>query len=164
MVERGAARDPHGHVRARVPEVQAADAGEFSGHNPDHNFDLAFDGEGVHVAQGGEDRSSVWSLRLSGIGYDGNIQPVGGEARGLGKRETASTMTGPASTNGMSTTRGLEQGFTVHAPPQGDTDADLILEMALDSDLVPMISGDAQSIDFRLADGNVALCVTATYT
>ena len=53
--------------------------------------------------------------------------------------------------------RGLEHGFTLDAPPDGEGDL-LVLEMALDTDLAPILTGDpaataGQAIEFARARG-----------
>ncbi|RPI48080.1 MAG: hypothetical protein EHM56_14220, partial [Chloroflexi bacterium] len=52
----------------------------------------------------------------------------------------------------------VEQGFVLEAPPPGgEAGQALVLDMALDTTLLPALSDDGQSIDFLQALGNVAV-------
>jgi len=52
--------------------------------------------------------------------------------------------------------RGLEQGFTLHAPPQG-TGNEIVLELALDGGLTPHLASDGEAIEFTTSLGTTVL-------
>jgi hypothetical protein len=147
-------------------------SGAYQAPNRAHNLRVIFDQHGIHVTpspasvETGEGLTGTrnWKLNLAltGYGHAGNLQP---------------TSTDPVqSANGNQLTyhwndsltewyvndeRGLEQGFALALPPTPTQRAgkgeDLVLEMALDTSLIPEFTDDSQAIRFTDAAGNTVL-------
>jgi hypothetical protein len=111
----------------------------YRGYNPDHGFDLTFASGGVSLRRttvGPEEEPPAekeptwtWTLRATGYGYQGDVRPLMAlsetasdgnrlEYRRLGLTEWY-----------LNDERGLEQGFTLDAPPPGAGET-VVLEMA----------------------------------
>jgi hypothetical protein len=122
-----------------------------------------------------------WGLALTGYGYEGSVRPVpaaepaaggnrieyhrgqpqGGQPQGL-----------PLLTEWyVNDEQGLEQGFTLYAPPTPYSverrtfalPVPLVLEMALDTDLTPRLVDGGQAILFRNAGDKVVLRYASLY-
>ncbi len=128
----------------------------YVGHNPVHAFDLAFSADGVRLVPAGEAAWS-WGLRLAAYGHEGRVQPVvGPPAMTVNGKQLEYRHAGLIEWY-VNDERGLEQGFVLESPPPaGEAGQALVLDMALETGLVPALSDDAQSIDFLRADGSAA--------
>jgi hypothetical protein len=123
--------------------------------NRAHNLRTYFAPEGVRVIPRvfeGETPPWEWGLTLTGYGYAGEIQPVGAatlhsEANRIEYRRDLLTEWY------VNDERGLEQGFTLHAPPQPAGEGSLVLELALGSDLSPQLVADGTAVEFITSGG-----------
>ena len=129
----------------------------YVGHNPMHAFDLTFSVDGMRLAPAGE---ATWSLglRLASYGREGHMQPVvGPPAMAANSGQLEYRHAGLIEWY-INDERGLEQGFVLESPPPGgETGQTLVIDMALETGLVPVLGKDAQSIDFLRAAGSVAV-------
>ena len=95
----------------------AAGGGSLTARNPYHGFDLNFDSSGPRITSRGE-AAAPWSLRLAlrGFGYEGAVQPVqdAGPVASVNRVEYRRGLLTEWYVNGR---MGLEQGFTISAPP-----------------------------------------------
>jgi len=94
-----------------------------------------------------------WGVTLASYGCSlSGLRPVDAPARTLAQENRFEYQySNPAASITewyINDERGLEQGFTLHAPPAG-TGSQLILELNISGDLVPHISADGQTIEFR---------------
>jgi hypothetical protein len=144
--------EPHGGVAS------------YRAGNPVHAFDIAFSADGVSLAPAGRDGLTasqaawVWKVRLTGYGYEGRVQPL--RAPLSMKADGSKLAFGHARLTEwyVNSQHGLEQGFVLEAPPPGaEAGRALVLQMALDTGLVPVLSDDARTIDFLQAPGSAAV-------
>jgi uncharacterized repeat protein (TIGR01451 family) len=147
------------------PEQTEGGPPTYRGHNPDHGFDLTFAAGGVRLAPAadgpegdGPETSWTWELRTTGYGYEGDVRPLPLAAETACEANRVEYRRAGMTEWYVNDERGLEQGFTINAPPAGDGDV-LVLEMALDTGLLAALSGDpattaGQAIEFRQPDGN----------
>jgi len=158
----------------------------YHGYNHAHNFDLTFTADGVQLSPGqpapdlasdklldplqaaehqpagaDEEEQWEWGLHFTGYGYEGSVQPVSAPVEMIADGNRIEYRHDGITEWYINDDRGLEQGFTINTPPAsaggGAGGEGLILEMALETDLTSLLSGDAQTIDFTLPDGNVIL-------
>jgi hypothetical protein len=128
----------------------------YVGHNPIHAFDLAFSADGVRLVPAGE---AAWSLgmRLASYGREGQVQPVVGPPAMTANGKQLEYRHAGLIEWYINDERGLEQGFVLESPPPGgEVGKALVIDMALETGLVPVLSKDAQSIDFLRAAGSAA--------
>ena len=155
--------------------AEGTQAAAYRGHNLAHNLDITFDASGVRLTPGTpswHDESNIpppplpgkgkgepwgWGLTLAAAGYAGAMQPVpAAELIAAGNR--VEYRRGTISEWYVNDQRGLEQGFTITAPPPGGKGrSPLRLDLALSGDLIPVLSDDGQSIDFTTLDGVAVL-------
>lgn len=123
--------------------------------NPAHGIAAEATDAGVTVEAG----DSRWSLRLAGWGYGGNVQPLGQsaprvEANRVEYRRGAMTewyVNGPF---------GLQQGFTVEAPPASDRSGSreaLTLQLTQSGDLDLTLDEDRRGLTLTGAGGAAVL-------
>ena len=136
--------------------LSGADAA-YQAPNRAQNFRTYFTTRGIQLRpRTGAETAWEWGLRLASYGYAGNLRPVAAAA--------SLTVTGNRleyQREGirewyLNDARGLEQGFTVTAPPerqQEEEAAPLILALRLSGALVPRLADDGQTIDFYTAGG-----------
>ncbi len=130
--------------------------------NRAHNLLVYFTPEGIRLIPRqfeGEIPPWEWGLSLSGYGYADGVQPVAPATlhsqgqRFEYRRGDPSVNPGQVLTEWyLNDERGLEQGFTLHAPPsppQGDGQSEaVVLELALRGDLTPHLSADGTAVEF----------------
>ena len=107
-----------------------------------------------------------WGLALTGYGADGQIGPVGAAELVVAgnridyRRGDPSTGSGPWLTEWyVNDETGLEQCFSLAGPPPdaGSQPAEIVLELAMQGNLTPALSGDGATIDLAAADGSPVL-------
>jgi len=116
-----------------------------------------------------EEEQWEWGLVFTGYGYastlpstgQGNVQPVSAPAEMIADGNRVEYRRDGITEWYINDDRGLEQGFTIDTPPASPdgraSGEGLILEMSLDTDLIPLLSTDAQAIEFTLPGDNVVL-------
>ena len=145
----------------------------YRGNNPDHGFDLSFAAGGLGLMRAaagpqgaGQESSWPWELRATGYGYEGDVRPLPAPAETVSDGNRVEYRRPGLIEWYLNDERGLEHGFTLDAPPDGEGDL-LVLEMALDTDLAPILTGDpaataGQAIEFTRPRATSSCCVTAT--
>jgi uncharacterized protein (DUF2345 family) len=118
-------------------------AAGYRAENPAHNLQLDFTPAGLQVRSPSADWQ--WDLSLRALGYAGAVQPVPPADLAAG-RTRLEYRRGPALTEWyLNSPWGLEQGFTLAAPPVaspgGGQRAGLVLELALGGSLTPRLEG-----------------------
>jgi PKD repeat protein len=147
-------------------------AAMYRGYNPDHSFDLTFAAGGVRLGrtaaglEGAEPGLSwTWELRTTGYGYQGDVRPLPAPAEMVSDGNRLEYRRAGLSEWYTNDERGLEQGFTLDSPPPGEGET-IVVEMALDTGLIPILTGDSgqapsgtsgQAVEFTLPEGNVVL-------
>jgi hypothetical protein len=109
--------------------------------------------------------TAAWSfnLRLAGYGYAANLQPLGSPTQISAAGNHIEYRYGTAISEWyFNDERGLEQGFTLEAPPLPSGEAEtgserLSIALAVSGDLAPQLSDDGQSISFADAGGQSVL-------
>jgi FG-GAP repeat len=136
-------------------KVASAGAG-FQANNVSHQLALGFGAQGVEVRPA-NDPAWQMNMKLSGIGYGKDIQPVAsGAMTTRGNRVeyrhdqlTEWYLNGPL---------GLEQGFTLNRPPANKSQAGgLVLAITLSGDLQAVPNANGREIQFRTAQDKTAL-------
>ena len=140
--------------------TRSVEQGEYQALNHAQGLQIRFSSQGIQVRPREPD-SADWELgmRLSGIGYGNRRQRVlDRPLHPSGNRADY----GPVRSNGTEVTqwyvnspRGLEQGFTLPAPPafKEKYEDHLVLEFALSGGLIPSVSRDGREIGFTRPDG-----------
>jgi hypothetical protein len=121
--------------------------------NRAHNLRTTFTPAGVRLTPRlfeGQIPPWEWGLALSGYGYADSVQPV-----------AAATLTASGNRieyeRGLLTEwyvndeRGLEQGFTLHTPPESavaNPKSEIVLDLALSGNLIATLNDDGQTIEF----------------
>ncbi|MBN2392314.1 MAG: FG-GAP repeat protein [Anaerolineae bacterium] len=148
-------------------EQTEGEALTYRGYNPDQRFDFTVNTGGVRLAQAVTDPESPpdpgWALELrtTGYGYEGDVHPLPTPAETTTDGNRLEFHRAGLTEWYINDERGLEQGFTLDAPPQGEGET-LVLELALDTGLSPTLVGDAeagaeQAVEFTQPEGNVVL-------
>jgi uncharacterized repeat protein (TIGR01451 family) len=126
--------------------------------NRAQGFRTYFTEEGIRVIPRTESEPSwEWGLSLIGVGPAGDVRPV--EVATLeAEGNRVDYDRGDIVEWYVNDRRGLEQGFTISTPPDGDSGhpqvaALLHIDLALMGTLNPIISTDGQSIDFVTGEG-----------
>jgi len=115
--------------------------------NPAQGIDAFFTTEGVRVApRAGAD----WRLeiRVAGFGAEGAVEPVAAAAPSVGGRRVEYRRGDLVEwyENGP---RGIEQGFTLNAPPAGtERGLPVRVEMAVRSDLEPALDAEGRAVSW----------------
>ena len=155
--------------------AEGTQAAVHRGHNLAHKLDITFEASSVRLTPGspswhdginipppplpGKGRREPWhwGLTLTAYGYAGAMQPVpAAELTAAGNR--LEYRRGTISEWYVNDQRGLEQGFTITAPPPGrENRSPLRLDLALSGDLIAVLSDDSQSIDFTTRQGVTVL-------
>ena len=127
--------------------------------NPVQRFTAHFGAEDVVIVPRGRGEPA-WELgmRLTAWGAAHDLQPVH-PAGAIAEDNRVEYRRGPLTEWYINTTMGLEQGFTIEAPPGNDID-ELVLEMTLAGDLTPVFSKSEQGVTFK-REGSTAIL---TYT
>ena len=116
--------------------------------NPTQRFTAHFGNEDVMLST--RDRGvPAWQLglRLTAWGAAHNLQPVD-PAGAYSEDNRVEYRRGPLTEWYVNTTMGLEQGFTIDAPPADDIN-ELVLEMTLASELTPELAGGGTAVTFK---------------
>jgi len=148
-------------------EQTEGEALTYRGYNPDQRFDFTSTDGGVRLAQVTADPKSPpdpgWTLefRTTGYGYEEDVHPLTALVETVADGNRLEFRRAGLTEWYANDERGLEQGFTLDAPPRGDGET-LVLELALDTGLVPTLTGDAetgaeQAVEFTQPGGNVIL-------
>ena len=130
--------------------------GAWQAPNRAQGFRTAFSARGILVVpRTGTAPPWRWGLTLAGYGRGARIEPVTAAVlRAHGNRIDLDR--GPIVEWYVNDARGLEQGFTLAAPPAGDDrheDSGLVLVLELEGTLAPSVAADGQAIEFRGAAG-----------
>ncbi len=160
-----------------LPGVAAA----YQAPNRAHNLRTYFTHAGPVViprvwAEEAETPEWCWGLILTGYGYEGAIRPVA--PANLSVTDNRIEYRREALTEWyVNDERGLEQGFTIAAPPFGKMKDEggrmkdkfspepstLILELALTGDLKPVLTDDGETIEFATSAGTHVLRYSELY-
>ncbi|MCC6608009.1 MAG: hypothetical protein IT327_32685 [Anaerolineae bacterium] len=144
--------------------------GAYQAPNRSHDFRTFFVPEGIRLQPRTETTTNwQWGLSLIGYGYDGHIRPVATAA--LTPAENRITYRrGQVTEWYINDERGLEQGFTIMAPPHltagkqpDNNNLPLILALNLTGNLTPKLQESGTAIDFHTADAHMS-CVTVTWS
>jgi len=116
--------------------------------NPAQRFTAHFGAEDVVIEPSGRGEPA-WhlGLRLTAWGSAKNLQPVH-PATAFSESNRIEYRRGPLTEWYVNTTLGLDQGFTIEAPP-ADGIEELVLEMTLDGDVTPALFESGNAISFR---------------
>jgi hypothetical protein len=125
--------------------------------NRAHNLRAYFTPTGIRIIPRAVDSAAwEWGLTLTGYGYEGAVQPVppaGLSAQGNRIEYRRGNLTEWY----LNDDRGIEQGFTIAAPPvstsRGEGAGYLVLEMALTGDLTPSLAEDGLAVELTTEDG-----------
>jgi hypothetical protein len=134
--------------------------GAWSAPNRAHDLRSFISPDGLHLTpRRSVMRSWEFELRLVGFGRSGALDdtgaPVGPLAVAGNRVEIARAMLTEWYVNGP---EGIEQGFTIPAPPTGSTQGQpVVIEMSVSGDVVGDLSSDGQEVLFRTASGRAAL-------
>ena len=145
------AAEPHQHHIRWVSSTPLADLpSAYLAENPGHGFDAWIAPDGVRARA----RDGAWQLGLGlvAVGWDGAMKeaaPAGVEAHG----NRAELHRGSLTEWYVNDERGLEQGFTLEERPAGTAGSELVLELELTGDLMPLVAGDGRRLDL-LRPGN----------
>ena len=134
--------------RIRPPQ-QGAEAGTYRAANRAQGLDARFNAAGVSVGPAASSGPPwQWGLQLERSGYGERLEPIASahlvvEANRIEYRRGALTEWY------VNDARGLEQGFTVAAPPRGrDAHEPLVLELGVSGGLRAEVSEDGQQMWF----------------
>jgi hypothetical protein len=123
--------------------------------NRAHNLRTRFLADGIEVVprEEGASPSWRWGLTLLGWGWDGALAPsFPGAVCARGNRVEYDR--GLLSEWYINDERGLEQGFTILAPPPGggaEAESRLRLDVAVTGDLLPAVVSEGRAVEFVLA-------------
>jgi hypothetical protein len=117
--------------------------------NPPQGLVARFGAEDLLLVPAGHGGPDSWrlGLRLTGWGTPHDLRQID-SATATAEGNRVEYRRGPLTEWYANTPQGLEQGFTVDAPPTDDL-AELVLEMTLDSDLTPALAEDGRAVSFR---------------
>jgi len=178
----GASSDWWSQVQRQIAEEEYALSpggtgapGAFGAFNRAQGFSATFDGRGLRLepARGGEKSATwTWGLELVAWGDPAALEPVSRVAPSA-EGARVEYLRGALSEWFLNDARGLEQGFTLPAPPAGSgvgsrepgpatpdssrlTPHEIFLDLALSGNLHPRFSDDGQAVDFS-DGGSVAV-------
>lgn len=135
--------------------IEPTNNGNHYAWNPGNRFRVQFDTEAVNIGSGDPKREWHWGLRLTGYGTPDKMQPVQA-AQVTAKGSRLEYRRGPVTEWYENKPEGLEQGFTLAAPPRQGADT-VALGLAVNGGLQPLLQESGQSIIFNRADGTTAL-------
>ena len=140
--------------RTYLPDLAAA----YQAPNRAHNLRTYFTPAGIRVIPRtfeGETPPWEWGLTLSGYGDADGVQPVAAAA--LHREDNRiEYRRGPVTEWYLNDARGLEQGFTLHAPPPGSGET-IHLDLSLSGNLTPHLAAGGQAIEFTTSGGVTVL-------
>jgi PKD repeat protein len=165
-----------GDLYALTPEGAEGRPDAYRGYNPDHRFEFTFSAGGLSLAPSASPEMGpaldagpapagasawTWALHTTGLGYEGDVRPLSAVDQTASSGNRLEFRRPDLTEWYVNDERGLEQGFTLDAPPAGAGGV-LVLEMALDTELGPIVTGGSdessgQAIEFTLPEGNVVL-------
>jgi hypothetical protein len=119
-----------------------------------NNLNVHFQTNGVQITP----PENAWycHLTVTGYGYGPNIQPVSNAKLSVTGHRTEYQY-GNLTEWYLNENNSLEQGITLQAPPQPRTATPLTVEMALTTDLFPVLTENHQAIIFKDKAGKTAL-------
>lgn len=120
--------------------------------NSEHALAARFTPAGLHVSA----RAATWGLSLAGYGYGSALSPVSAVA----PHATANRVEyrrGELVEWYVNGPLGLEQGFTLAAPPRERTGGPLTLAFALSGDVTATVSTNRRDLNLARLDGTAAL-------
>ena len=130
--------------------VQVGDAGEeLRAGNPAHRFESRFDARGVRIASSGAS-TWKWGLSLTRWGRPGALTPAAAGCPSA-RDDRIELDRGVLTEWFVNTPEGLEHGFTVPRPPDGEAGR-LVFDLALAGGLRPVFAEDGQAVDFYDGD------------
>ncbi|UZR27706.1 InlB B-repeat-containing protein [Methylococcus mesophilus] len=142
-------------IDQRLRSIEPAGAGHYTALNPDNRMALNFDGDGLEIAPGGKPRDWRWSMKLTGYGTSGHLQPiVKAEVSASGQR--LEYRRGAVTEWYENRPEGLEQGFTLARPPETAAAA-VELRLGTGGDLKAGIEAGGRSARFRDRSGQEVL-------
>lgn len=136
--------EPIGEGPAEIP------AATHHARTPWSGIHTYFSPDGIHVRPAGSSTSAWrWNVRLASYGYLGSEVPVA-RAAPVSQKNSVEYDRGSLTEWYVNTPRGLEQGFTLTAPPpRGDAaDTALALTLDVDSALTAKLNATADSVVF----------------
>ena len=136
-----------------LPDFPAA----YQAPNRAQNLRTYFTPEGIRaIPRTGDGATWEWGLTLTGYGYEGAIQPVA-PATLSAEGDRIEYRRGGLTEWYVNDERGLEQGFTIDAPPVGIPGGKgagyLVLQMAVTGDLSPSLTEDGLAIELTTQGG-----------
>ncbi|UZR27136.1 FG-GAP repeat protein [Methylococcus mesophilus] len=147
-------------VSTDLRKIEAAEGG-YASLNPDHGFALRFEQGAVAVGpvgKPGDAKASPawrWGMKLTGYGTSKAIRPVApAEAVAAGQR--LEYRRGAIVEWYENRPEGLEQGFTLAAPPTPGADI-LVLGLAIEGGLKPSLDPAGRAVAFRDGAGATVL-------
>ncbi len=132
-----------------------ADGDAHLASNPGNAQRIAFRDGGVEVTPATAAQDWRWGLHLTGYGTPGHIAPVA-EAQRQVAGARLEYRRGPVTEWYENKAVGLEQGFTLAAPPAPDA-SDLVLVLAVQGGLTPTWDQPGQAVSFHTPAGGYAL-------
>jgi hypothetical protein len=126
--------------------------------NRAHNLRTVFRPQGIQVIPRvfeGETPPWEWGLRLTGYGYEGTAQPVADASLDTDGNRIEYAR-GRLTEWYVNDEHGLEQGFTLHAPPRSaiqSPPSTVILSLDILGTLIPHLPADGSAIEFTTSGG-----------
>ncbi|WP_095987402.1 DUF7507 domain-containing protein [Cystobacter fuscus] len=131
---------------------------DYQSSNPAQGFGASFSEDGLHLAARGPSAGSwQWRMSLRGYGYGEQMQPVAAAER-LVRDNRIEYQRGPLTEWYVNERQGLEQGFTLAAPPAGRESGEaLVLRLGVSGALRAVLEDDGEQVAFLGADGERVL-------
>ncbi|RKH55880.1 DUF7507 domain-containing protein, partial [Corallococcus llansteffanensis] len=131
---------------------------DYRSSNPAQGFDATFTDAGLHLAARGPSAGSwQWRMSLRGYGYGEQIQPVAAAERVV-RDNRIEYLRGPLTEWYVNERQGLEQSFTLAAPPAGSVSGEaLVLRLGVSGPLRAVLQADGEQVAFVDADGERVL-------
>ncbi len=130
--------------------------GAYQAPNRAQNLRTYFTPEGIRIVQRTESSPSwQWNLRLTGYGYAGDVKGVA-EAILAVSDNRIEYRRGDVVEWYINDEKGLEQGFTLAKPPEGNgekTQKEIVLEMSVAGDLEGQMTKDGKKVTFVTSEG-----------
>ena len=131
--------------------------GAYQAPNRAQNLRIYFTPDGIRaIPRTGDGAAWEWGLTLKGFGYEGAVQPVAPATLSV-EGDRVEYRRGGLTEWYVNDERGLEQGFTIDAPPVGTPGGEgtgyLVLELAVTGDLSPSLTEDGLAIELTTQGG-----------
>ena len=139
-------------------EADPDTAQAYRARNPEQGLSIRFSDSGVEVSPQKDQDAWRWSMELTAYGYGKDLQPVENAVLKIeGNRITYER--GNISEWYINGRRGLEQGFTLAAPPGTKEDSGdlLVMALSLSGDLMPKWRTEGEAVAFTDASGRTVL-------